>query len=58
MLYNLQVFASGLLKSQLESAVYIPHVWLLSNILFLITNDSAISDKHKKDKHRLLSVTS
>lgn len=59
MLGNLKVFASGLLKSShRESAVYIPHVWLLSNILFLITNDAAISHKHKKDKHSLLSVMS
>lgn len=56
MLCNLQVFASGPRRSRLESAVYIPHVWLLSNIVFLITNDAAISDKHKKDKHSLLSV--
>lgn len=49
--------ASGLLRSNLKSAVYIPF-WPLSNIVFLITNDAAISDKQKRDKHRLLSVIS
>lgn len=39
--------ASGLLRSNLKSAVYIPS-WPLSNIVFLITNDAAISDKQKK----------
>lgn len=58
MLRNLQVSASGLSRSRLERPVYIPCVWLPSNILCLITDDAAIPDKHIKDKHSLLSVMS
>lgn len=58
MLRNFQVSASGPSRSRLERPVYIPRVWLPSNILCLITDDAAIPDKHIKDKHSLLSVMS
>lgn len=57
MLRHHRELASGLRGSHHEGPVYIPRVCLPSNILFLITNDAATSDKHQRI-NSLLSVMS